>query len=283
MNIYKTLFVWLILGIFNYVNAEGVVVLDGESGMTETKSEASDTVEVTTTSNDGKLILNENSKLGGDVSVTLPASSEPVNQQQSVTDEKVEVFTPNPSPVLIDSMEKRRFGFDNYIPSYVQVYSGRLNTSLNKTSSSLTKGIDVFGFGIANAINNKWQAVMAIEIGQSKNEKNASKNIVIYQVKLGAEYGQELFVTQKIKLLILGSVTFGDFNLRSVANENISSVTLNKYGEGALVGLHPGLGVRFPVGNFFHLDTMALRPMYLGNKRKNLGGFEYLLRFAIPW
>lgn len=265
------------------IKAEEVVTLDGESGMTEIKSSELTPVEVPGTNGDGKLILNDQSQLGDKVP---PPPPEPIAAEKTSTpviETKAEIFPEKSAPALINSMANHSLYDEYFSRSFVHVYSGRLNTNLKKVSPTLVKGIDLFGFGVAKTINQNWQGIMALEIGQKKNEKNTSKNVVIYQLKIGGEYTLSLVESQKIKLLLHSAFTLGDFNLRSTNSETQNAVVQNKYGEGTLVGLHPGLGFRFPVGNFFHLDALAMRPFYLGKNRKNLGGFQYLARFALPW
>lgn len=296
----------LLFSLSTTLYASDVVALDGESGMVETKSSVSTSIE---NLDDGKLILNDQPKLGesetpAEISTTAPvvvstesapvevknddyqiSESQTTNSQvkEKGTEKKSEVFPSKTSPVLIDSMADHPFFIHGYPRSFIHVYSGRLNTNLKKVSPTLSKGIDIFGFGVARVITDQWQGIMALEIGQKKNEKNTSKNIVIYQLKVGAEFSKGLFDSQKMKLLIHSALTVGDFNLKSTSSESINVITQNKYGEGTLIGLHPGLGLRFPVGNFFHLDALAMHPVYLGKNPKNLGGFQYLARFALPW
>lgn len=282
--ILRLVFIFILISSTVFAKAEDVVVLDGESGMTETRSSAVAPVEIVTpveATGDGKLVLSDKPQLDEKVlNVGEPVSAEivPVNELKAEV-----VFTDKTSPALIDSMSKRSFYRESFSNSFVHVYSGRLNSNLQKTSSNLSKEIDIFGFGVANTISEKWQGIMAIELGQKKNEKNTSKNIIIYQLKVGAEYVHSLTASSSVQFLVHSAFTIGDFNLRSTSNEGQSFVTLNKYGEGTLVGIHPGVGLRFLVGNFFHLDGLAMRPVYLGSNRKNLGGFEYLARFALPW
>lgn len=315
----KLFFTFVLLTHVALLKAEGVVVLDGESGMIEAKSNELTPVEIpnqTENSQDGKLILSDESQLGGKTTpppepVVVPPvlESEQVKTEEIKVDEvknddyqtseikseppktetvksenvKPDIFPKEPKPSLIDSMANHPFYNERFLRTFIHVYSGRLNTNLKKVSPTLSKGVDLFGFGVANTINENWQGIMALEIGQKKNEKNTSKNVVLYQLKVGGEYAKSLTDSQKIKLLVHTALTLGDFNLRSTNNETQNTVTQNKYGEGTLIGLHPGLGLRFPVGNFFHLDALLTRPIYLGKDRKNLGGFQYLARFALPW
>lgn len=286
MKLQNGLIIFLLIAKFSTTFAqEEVVVLNAESGITETKIN-----EDTTSGKDGNLILNESSQLGGasapavkpDVKVEETKVEEPKvveeNTEENQDDFKTTTTKPNSAPTV-----EIIANINRYPDSFVHIYSGRLHSNLKKVSNNLSKEIDIFGFGVANTINEKWEGVMALEIGQKKNEKNTSKNVVIYQLKVGGERYFAINDAKNFKFLMHGSLSIGDFNLRSTTSETQTSVTMNKYAEGTLIGLHPGLGMRFSIGNLFNLDALVERAVYLGKNRKNLGGFQYLARFALPF
>lgn len=286
MKLQNGLIIFLLMAKFTTTFAqEEVVVLNAESGITETKIN-----EDTASGKDGNLILNESSQLGGPTNqVVKPelkveetkakeTKVEETHPEENQDDFKTTTTQPNPTPTV-----EIIANINRYPDSFVHIYSGRLHSNLKKVSNNLSKEIDIFGFGVANTINEKWEGVMALEIGQKKNEKNTSKNVVIYQLKVGAERFFAINDAKNFRFLMHGSLSIGDFNLRTTTSESQTTITMNKYAEGTLIGLHPGLGMRFSISNLFNLDALVERPVYLGKNRKNLGGFQYLARFALPW